>query len=168
MANMEKVYALQARIRKIATTKKLKEVFIDYSGKPDKSGVIGTVRYRGNAMEFRRIDANTTKCTAHKIMGFESLELNPADTVLLEFLFFGGGQITPAQFKKCCEDKLQPCYRDFSVASPAFDIVVGFWHDQLIREPLRSWENAQAAVAQKSATATTTQQIVAANTAKTI
>ncbi len=167
MANMEKIYELQARLRKIAMSKKLREVDIEFNARSGKP-VYGTVYYRGNKMEFSRVDVNATKCTAYNIMGFERVELNPTDTALLEFLFYGGGQCTPAEFKKRCEDKLQPGYRDFSKGSPALDVIVDFWYDKIIGAPVKSWEKAQAAVAAKVPTTPTPQQIVAGNIGKTL
>lgn len=166
MVNMEKIYELQARIRKNATTKKFQELIIEHFGKRDKSGVFGSVYYRGNKMEFSRVDVNVTKCVAYNIMGFERVELNPTDTELLEFLFFGGGQCTPAEFKKLCEDKMQLGYRDFSKGSPALDVVVDFWHDKIIGAPLRAWQQAQTAVAEKATTTPNVQQNVAKNVGK--
>lgn len=168
MANMNKIYELQAQLRKIATSKKLKEVFIEFSDRSDKVGTYGTVHSHGNKMEFSRGNDMSTKCMAYNIMGFERVELNPADTALLEFLFYGGGKCTPAEFKKRCEDKKQLGYRDFSKASPALDIVVDFWHEQIVDSPVKNWEKAQAAVAAKVSTTPTPQQIMVGNTGRSL
>lgn len=171
MANMEKIKAIQERLRKQATSKRKGMFNISIYDKRDKSthgkynipkepNVEFTMDTRGCEILCREIKDYTKteggqmikyEYVVKNIGGFKEVVMGPEDSYAMECLFRWGNRLTPGEFAK----------QEFPKTTPAFDMVVDMWHDLLNQGGRETFAKAKDVVQAKS------QQVDIANLQRT-
>lgn len=140
---MEKIYELQAHLRKHAKSNSVIRQGIQVSwvesGRLRAGDVRGEVHYKNAHMKLIEGKSyNDNQFVGQNMLGFEEIKLTHADTRVLEQLFFLGAACTPGEFKKMVEKE-----GTFDNTSSAFEMVLDFWYDMAIVAPQREYAAAQ-------------------------
>ena len=116
---MEKIYELQTYLRKRAKSNPVFGTGIEVKWKDRgvlRAGEVrGEIYYKGARMELiQNKSASSLDCTfvGYHMLGFEEIKLTPADTRLLEKIFFWGPTCTPGEFKKMVEKEIKKIERE--------------------------------------------------------
>ena len=151
---MEKIYELQTYLRKRSKSNNVYGTGIEVKFKDRgvlRAGEVrGEIYYKGARMELiQNKSASSLDCNfvGYHMLGFEEIKLTPADTRLLEKIFFWGPTCTPGEFKKMVEKE-----GTFDKTSPVFEMVLNFWYDMVWGKTQREFAAGQENVETMKAT----------------